>query len=593
VSTETVPVLPTWRYLLSLARYRYRTLLILSALYLLFMVTPLIGGFLQRAAFEGLIHRSITGTPLWALLVLMIVNTGFGNLMFALSVYPDAYLGFSIGALLRKNMMLHVLRSPGARALPSSPGEAVTRFRTDAGEVLGDFDRLIFAVLQILQAIAGIIIMARIDAVITVAVVIPLAAVIYITQVVRHRLQTYRRASREATGDVTGFLGELFGAVQAVKVAGAEERVLQRFDRLNQERLENTVRDQVFDAALGAVYFNTAQLGVGIILILAAGAMRSGTFTVGDFALFVVYLQGLTSTLFSLGYWIARYRTYAVNFQRMAELVAPAPPEKLVQYGPTYMRGPFPEVPVPVKTRADRLERLDVEDISYLFPGTDRGIHGATFTVMRGELVIVTGRIGSGKSTLLRLLLGLLPADGGVLRWNDRSIDDPASVMVPPRAAYTSQVPRLFSESLRDNILLGLPEDRFDLGGAVGLAVLEGDVAVMEQGLDTLVGPRGVRLSGGQVQRAAAARMFVTGAELLVMDDLSSALDVETETTLWDRTFERTESTVIAVSHRRAALRRANRIIVLEEGRIVAQGTLEALLRTSPQMRDFWETARA
>jgi ATP-binding cassette subfamily B protein len=77
------------------------------------------------------------------------------------------------------------------------------------------------------------------------------------------------------------------------------------------------------------------------------------------------------------------------------------------------------------------------------------------------------------------------------------------------------------------------------------------------------------------------------------MDDLSSALDVETETTLWDRIFERTESTVIAVSHRRAALRRANRIIVLEEGRIVAQGTLEALLRTSPQMRDFWETARA
>jgi ATP-binding cassette, subfamily B, bacterial len=250
-------------------------------------------------------------------------------------------------------------------------------------------------------------------------------------------------------------------------------------------------------------------------------------------------------------------------------------------------------VPIPLKGPGDRLDRLEVRGLSYLFPGSDRGIKDVSFVVERGELVIVTGRIGSGKSTLLRLTLGLLPRDRGEIRWNGLVLDDPGTILVPPRAAYTPQVPRLFSESLRDNILLGLPSDQFNLDAAVELAVLDQDIAVMQNGLNTLVGPRGVRLSGGQIQRAAAARMFVCEPELLVMDDLSSALDVETEALLWDRIFARRESTVIAVSHRRAALRRADRIVILADGRVAAEGPLEELLRDSSAMRDLWDSARA
>ena len=149
--------------------------------------------------------------------------------------------------------------------------------------------------------------------------------------------------------------------------------------------------------------------------------------------------------------------------------------------------------------------------------------------MQRGDFVVVTGRVGSGKSTLVRMLSGLLNPDSGEICWNGQPVHDPAAFFRPPRSAYTAQVPRLFSEPLRDNILLGLPEDQVDLPGAIDASVLEPDVAELEKGLDTLVGPRGVRLSGGQVQRAAAARMFVRDPELLVFDDLSSALDVETE----------------------------------------------------------------
>ncbi len=150
------------------------------------------------------------------------------------------------------------------------------------------------------------------------------------------------------------------------------------------------------------------------------------------------------------------------------------------------------------------------------------------------------------------------------------------------------QVPQLFSTTLRENILLGLRSDGEKLQSALHSAAFEQDVEGFPQGLDTLVGSRGVKLSGGQVQRAAAARGYIRDPSLFVLDDLSSALDVETEEALWSRRTGDDSTGYLAVSHRRSVLLRADKIIVLKDGRIEAEGTAEELLRRSEEFRRIW-----
>jgi len=212
---------------------------------------------------------------------------------------------------------------------------------------------------------------------------------------------------------------------------------------------------------------------------------------------------------------------------------------------------------------------------------------------------VLAGRVGAGKTTILRALLGLVPAQGRVY-WNDRLITDRAAFLVPPRSAYTPQIPRLFSDTLAYNIALRDTDGQ--RGGSIGsqlpvrdaarLAVLDEDLDRLAGGIDTIVGARGVKLSGGQIQRSAVARMFATGADLLVFDDLSSALDLHTEAELWDRLFEHREATCLVASHRPAALERADEILVVDDGRIVDRGPLEELLERSPVMVELWTAGR-
>ena len=358
------------------------------------------------------------------------------------------------------------------------------------------------------------------------------------------------------------------------------------------------MRDQLLTNLINAVSFGATNIATGVLLILAAQALQSGRLSVGDFALFASYLSWMAFVMGMVGGYVTRYQQVGVSLRRAVDLLQGAPASLLTRHDPDVrMRGPLPAIPASGAADRQPFRTLTVTGLTYRYPGRDHGVEAVDLQIERGQCVVITGRIGSGKSTLLRALLGLLPPQAGAVDWNGQRIDDLAAFMVPPRVAYTPQAPRLFSETLRDNLLMGLNADRTTgdelLQPALYQAVLERDVPALDHGLETMVGPRGVRLSGGQLQRAAAARMFVRRPELLVFDDLSSALDVETEHLLWDRLARRPgQATVIAVSHRRAAFQRADWIIVLEAGRIAAQGRLDDLLASSAELRDLWRTEK-
>lgn len=549
---------------------------------------PVALGLFTEQFFDGL-----TGDGGWALrTVITAIATWTAAFLVAMitGIRLHARLMVHARTSVQRAMLAWIFGLPAASPVAESSGEVVSRFRDDTEHLQEAFDFSVDFVGSILAAMITFAILAAIAPVLAIAGFVPVVFVVIGVWGLGSRIKDYRIAARETTEAVTGFLGESFGAAGAVKVAGAEQSLLGRFATLNDHRRRMMVRDRTLSAGVDALVNNTADVAIGVVLLLAAGAIGSSGpdgLSVGEIALFTVLLGRITFGAYMTGQFLARVEQAKVSVDRMVSLLPGATTADLF----VHHQLDEPVAEATPRTRAGTIADaplLELDGVTCRYGNGSGGVLDIDLRIDEGQLVVVTGQVGAGKTTLLRAALGLLPLDAGEVRWRGTPVEDAAD-LGPPRTAYTPQVPRMFSMELRDNLAMGMDVDDEELLAAMRAATLNVDLEAMPHGLATMVGRRGLRLSGGQVQRSAAARMLVRRPELLVFDDLSSALDVETEAQLWDRLFTGDDpTTALVVSHRRPALARADLVVVLEEGRIVARGTADELRETSPAFLELW-----
>lgn len=562
-----------WRLAWRVSQHERRNFWLGWFLFVLFFTVPVVIGLILGQAFDAVADGRTGHAIAWAGGLIVAEAARMTCIYFAGLIWTRVWI--QMLTFLRANLLAAQVASGGDEAgrPVGSAGEAVTHFRDDAEDVARFVDGLVDVSAGIVFTFLAGLVLGATDAAAALVLVVPLVVVGVAIRSLDSRVKRYRHDVRVATAAVTGLVGDVMAASTTVKVNGATDHVIARLRTLVDRRRSMAVRDRTLEESIGAFSDGSADVGLGLVLIVGAGALASGRFGVGELALFTAYLGWLNFLPRMVGRVMARRKQAGLAFDRMSELVADRDARNTVRPRslPIEQHQSRPR-PVDARPRRVPLDRLDVVDLTARHRGGG-GVDGVSFTIRRGEFVVVTGPVGAGKSTLLRAILGLAwqTEASGSVRWNGVEIADRAAFLVPPNAAFLPQVPQLVSDSLAENIAFGEvgPDD---LTRALELAVLADDVGGMPDGADTMVGPRGLRLSGGQRQRLAGARALVWRPELVVLDDLSSALDVETERRVWAN-LRAAGSTVLAVSHRSVAFDGADQVVRLAAGRVTGSSS--------------------
>ena len=446
-------------------------------------------------------------------------------------------------------------------------GDVTTRLIDDISEKkLGWFACSgIFRLYEALLLIAGCLIcMLRLHVGLTLLTALPMAGVALFYIHSSRRTMRYSQQAQAAISDLNAYLTSTLDGIRVLKAYGQEQRAASAFETVVENQYTKDMALVRVASLLELSYSRFAEIGIMAIFLAGGWLVIKGQLALGSLMAFNAYIFMLIWPMVDIGQFFIKGRQAGISVERVRELEDyPEEIQAATQ-------------PLPWPTAA--LE-LCFENVGYRF-GETAALQDISFTARAGQTLALAGAIGAGKSLLLDMVPRMLEPLSGRILLNGHPLQDYDLNQLRQHIGFVSQTPSLFSASIQDNILFGRDSiGEADLMAAIAVAQLEQDLPLFSQGLETVIGQRGVKISGGQKQRIAIARALVEKPEILILDDCTSALDAETEARFWQALHAFVPGMlVLLVTHRVRTLQQADSIVLLQQGQFVAAGHHDELL---------------